>query len=74
MVLPLETPDPGLRWPKEWSGDTLVFHGEVGDKFGLIGFARLLDCFSNDAMGIVAFIGPCFMELGEDFSPRAGVP
>lgn len=73
-ILPLETPEPGLRCPNEWSGDTLVFQQEVGDKFGLLLLLKLLVCFRKVAIGIVAFMGPCFVELGDDFKPRAGVP
>lgn len=68
--LPLYVMEPGLRCPEvELSGDALVRQADVGDSVGL--FLRPAECLRSDAMGMVAFMGPCL--TGEDFLVRDAV-
>lgn len=71
--LPLQDEDPGLLCPKAGSGEYLVFQLQVGEMLGLASLIKLLFCLSTDEIGIVALIGPCFPEFGDDFCILPGV-
>lgn len=44
----------------------------MGDTVALLDL-RVLPCFNTEDIGIVAFMGPCFMEFGELFGIFDGV-
>lgn len=67
---PLYVMEPGLRCPEvELSGEALVRQADVGESVGL--FLRPAECLRSDAMGMVAFMGPCL--TGDDFLVRDAV-